>query len=149
MPRPLARSRWSSRVAIASVVAGLTVLALAGCSQNSTKPITDYKGEPKGVEAPPSSAGGAPFSVWLKGGDQFTVTLYGSSTCPPVPSRFNLTGHNKVELTIPKLAKNKVCTMDYVPHTTVFATPNTIDRHSDVSVTGQGLTWTLQGMSSK
>jgi hypothetical protein len=39
--------------------------------------------------------------------------------------------------------------MDYVPHTTVFATPNTIDRHSDVAVTGQGLTWTLRGMSSK
>ena len=149
MSRPLARPRRRSRVAVASLVAGLTVLALAGCAQNSTKPVTDYKGEPKGVEAPASSAGGAPFSVWLKGGDQFTVTLYGSSTCPPVATRFKLTGHNKVELTVPKPgSKGKVCTMDYVPHTTVFATPNTIDRHSDVAVTGQGLTWTLRGMSS-
>jgi ABC-type phosphate transport system substrate-binding protein len=150
MSRPLARPRRRSRVAVASLVAGLTVLALAGCAQNSTKPVTDYKGEPKGVEAPASSAGGAPFSVWLKGGDQFTVTLYGSSTCPPVATRFKLTGHNKVELTVPKPgSKGKVCTMDYVPHTTVFATPNTIDRHSDVAVTGQGLTWTLRRMSSK
>lgn len=149
MPRPSARPRRFSRVAVASVVAGLTMLALAGCAQNSTKPVTDYKGEPKGVEAPASSAGGAPFSVWLKGGDQFTVTLYGSSTCPPIASRFKLTGHNKVELTIPQPDKKKICTMDYVPHTTVFATPNTIDRHSDVSVTGQGLTWVLGGLSSK
>ncbi|GAB3809176.1 hypothetical protein GCM10028798_36400 [Humibacter antri] len=149
MPRPSARPRRFSRVVVASAVAGFAVLALAGCAQNSTKPVTDYKGEPKGVEAPASSAGGAPFSVWLKGGDQFTVTLYGSSTCPPVPSRFSLTGHNKVELTMPKAPKNKICTMDYVPHTTVFATPNTVDRHTDVSVTGQGLTWRLTGLPSK
>lgn len=149
MPRTLIRSRRRARVVAASVVAGLVVLALAGCAQNSTKPITDYKGEPKGVEAPPSSAGGAPFSVWLKSGDQFTVTLYGSSTCPPIASRFKLTGHNKIELTVAGPPKGRPCTMDYVPHTTVFATPNTIDRHSNVAVTGQGLTWVLQALSSK
>jgi hypothetical protein len=145
MPRPRV-----ARLALASAVAGLTVIALAGCAQNSTKPVTDYKGEPKGVEAPASSAGGAPFSVWLKSGDQFTVTLYGSSTCPPVATRFKLTGHNKVDLTIPKPGdKGKVCTMDYVPHTTVFSTPNTIDRNTDVSVSGQDLTWVLKGIPSK
>ena len=144
MPR-----RRLAHTVLASAVAVLAVAALAGCTQNSTKPITDYKGEPKGVEAPASSAGGAPFSVWLKGGDQFSVTLYGSSTCPPRATRFALTGHNKVELTISKAAKNKVGTMDYVPHTTVFSTPNTIDRTSDVSISGQGLTWVLEGRSSK
>ncbi|NNC12027.1 hypothetical protein HII28_09055 [Planctomonas sp. JC2975] len=140
--------RRFARLAVASVVAGLTVIALAGCTQNSTKPITNYKGEPKGVEAPASSAGGAPFSVWLKNGDQFTVTLYGSSTCPPVATKFALTGHNKMELTISTGGKT-ACTMDYVPHTTVFATPNTIDRSSDVSITGQGLTWKLAPLGSK
>lgn len=149
MSRSATRPRRLSRLILASLVAGVAVIGLAGCAQNSPKPITDYKGEPKGVVAPPSSAGGAPFSVWLKGGDEFTVTLYGSSTCPPVPSRFTLTGHNKMELTIPTTAKNKVCTKDYVPHTTVFVTPNTIDRHADVSISGQGVMWILQGMSSK
>lgn len=143
MPRRLAR------FVVVAVVAGAVVLTLAGCSQNSTRPVTDYRGEPKGVEAPPSSAGGSPFSVWLKNGDQFTVTLYGSSTCPPVATRFKLPGHNRVELTVPNPAKGKVCTMDYVPHTTVFATPNTIDRNTDVSITGQGMTWTLTGLHSK
>lgn len=149
MPRTLASRSRLSRAAVTSVVAAVAVLALAGCSQNSTKPVTDYPGEPKGVAAPPSSAGGAPFSVWLKNGDQFTVTLYGSSTCAPVASRFKLTGHNKVVLTVPKPEKNKVCTMDYVPHTTVFATPNTIDRNADVAVTGQGMTWKLAALPPK
>ena len=143
------RRRFAHAVTV-SAVAVLAVAALAGCSQNSTTPVTDYKGEPKGVEAPASSAGGAPFSVWLKGGDQFSVTLYGSSTCPPRATRFKLTGHNKVELTVAKAgAKNKVCTMDYVPHTTVFSTPNTIDRHADVSITGQNMTWVLNALTSK
>ncbi len=137
-------------MAAACAAMGFAVLALAGCAQNSTRPVTDYRGEPKGVEAPPSSAGGAPFSVWLDGGSRFTVTLYGSSSCPPVATRYRLTGHNKVELAVAKPSgKSKACTMDYVPHTTVFATPNTIDRHSDVSVTGQGLTWVLAGMPEK
>lgn len=142
-------SRRLARFAAASVAASAVVLVLAGCSQNSAKPVTDYRGEPKGVEAPPSSAGGAPFSVWLENGDQFTVTLYGSSSCAPIATRFKLTGHNRVELTVPKPDKNKPCTADYAPHTTVFATPNTIDRHSDVSITGQGMTWTLAGIPSK
>lgn len=139
--------RRFARLALAATLAGLTVVALAGCSQNSTKPITDYHGEPKGVEAPSSSAGGAPFSVWLKNGDQFTVTLYGSSKCPPVATKFTLTGHNKMKLTISTGKKNAICTMDYVPHTTVFATPNTIDRSTDVSISGQGMTWILGGLT--
>ncbi|WP_243062247.1 hypothetical protein [Humibacter sp. RRB41] len=143
------RRRFAHTV-MASAVAVLAVVALAGCAQNSTKPITDYKGEPKGVDAPANSAGGAPFSVWLKGGDQFSVTLYGSSTCPPRVTRFALTGHNKMELTVPDpAAKGKICTMDYVPHTTVFSTPNTIDRKSDVSITGQSMTWVLNALTSK
>ena len=139
MPRRLAR------ITAAVLVAGVTALMLAGCAQNSTKPVTDYRGEPKGVEAPASSAGGAPFSVWLKNGDQFTVTFYGSSTCPPVGERFKLTGHNAISITLAKTTK-KACTMDYVPHTTVFTTPNTVDRYSDVSLTGQGMTWVLQAL---
>lgn len=144
----MAMPRTACRFLAASAVAVLTVLALAGCSENSTKPVTNYRGEPKGVEAPASSAGGAPFSVWLKNGDQFTVTLYGSSTCPPIATKFALVGRNKMELTISTGTK-VACTMDYVPHTTVFSTPNTIDRNADVSITGQGIRWTLQALGSK
>ncbi|WP_308467383.1 hypothetical protein [Rathayibacter soli] len=127
------------------LLAASVAIALAGCSGSSTKPITNYPGEPKGVTAPPSSAGGAPFSVWLKNGAQFTVTTYGSSTCPPVGTDFVVTGTNKLTVAI-KEYPDKVCTMDYVPHTTVFATPGDIDPHKDVKVTVQALRFTLPAL---
>ena len=139
-------SRARSRVAIGLCVA-ITALTLAGCSSPSTKPITDYKGEPKGVEAPPSSAGGAPFSVWLKKGTQFTVTTYGSSSCPPVGTGLSVTDANKITVTIKTYPKDKVCTMDYTPHTTVFATPGNVDPHKDTKITVQDVRYTLQALT--
>jgi hypothetical protein len=141
-----ASARSRTRAFVATALAAAAALALAGCS-TSTSAVKDYRGEPKGVDAPASSAGGAPFSVWLHGGDQFTVTLYGSSTCPPVATKFKLVGKNQMTITVPDpAAKNKVCTMDYVPHTTVFDTPNTVDRHRDVKITAQEMTFVLQGL---
>jgi len=141
------RHRFARTVA-ASAITVIAVLALAGCAQSSTKALTDYHGEPRGVEAPATHTGDTPFSVWLKGGDQFTVTLYGSSTCPPVATQFSLTSHNHVSLTVPKPSdKGKFCTMDFVPHTTVFSTPSAIDRKADVSVTGQATTWVLKALN--
>lgn len=129
-----------------------TSIMLVGCASSntplSTSPVESYQGEPKGVDAPPSSAGGAPFSVWLKDGDQFTVTLYGSSSCPPEPTSFTVGKKNDITLTLPKPAANKACTADYIPHTSVFATPAAIDRHTDVKITGQGMIFTLPALAS-
>ena len=141
--------RHLTRTALASVVATLALVALAGCAQTSTKAVTSYHGDPKGVEVPAGATGDSPFSVWLKGGDQFSVTLYGSSTCPPVATKIDVTSHNHVTLTVPSpTAKGKVCTMDFVPHTTVFTTPGAIDRKTNVSITGQGSTWVLKALAS-
>jgi hypothetical protein len=142
-----------SRLVFAAGVVCLAALALTGCAQNSTHPLTDYRGEPKGMTPPESSAGGAPYSMWLKGGDQFSVTLYGSSTCPPVATRYRLTGKNQVELTVSttggSTSSPKPCTMDFVPHTTVFGTPNTINRAADVTFTGQQTRWVLAALPSR
>ncbi|HEY5221727.1 MAG TPA: hypothetical protein VIJ18_01570 [Microbacteriaceae bacterium] len=138
--------RRARTTAILGLLAASVAIALAGCSGSPTAPITSYPGEPKGVTAPPSSAGGAPFSVWLKNGAQFTVTTYGSSTCPPVGTDFAVTGTNQLTVAI-KEYKGKVCTMDYVPHTTVFATPNDINPHKDVKVTVQALRFTLPALA--
>jgi hypothetical protein len=131
------------------VVAAVLAIVLAGCSTNSTRPVSDYRGEPKGVQAPPASAGGAPFSVWLQNGDQFTITLYGSSACPPIATKYSLVGRNKMTITVPAPAPGKKCTMDYTPHTTVFSTPNTVDRHSTVTITAQQMTFTLAPLPAK
>jgi hypothetical protein len=161
------------RPLIAFAAAAMVALVLAGCAQNSTAPVTDYRGEPKGVAAPASSAGGAPFSVWLDGGKQFTVTMYGSAGCPPVATRYRLVGHNQMVLTVTNSSVRSVlktpgakkqgdistpsssatgaamCAPGYVPHTTVFATPNTVDVNTDVSITGGGMTWVLSGIPVK
>lgn len=131
------------------IAAAGVVVALAGCSTNSTHAVSDYRGEPQGVDAGPASAGGAPFSVWLKNGDQFTITLYGSSTCPPVATKFTLIGKNTMTVTVPNPAPNTKCTRDYTPHTTVFNTPNTIDRHSKVTITAQKMTFALAPLPAK
>ncbi|HWU45892.1 MAG TPA: hypothetical protein VN133_03950 [Humibacter sp.] len=145
---PLTRRLRSRAVVFGAVAIGLTI-ALAGCSTNSTKPVTDYAGEPKGIDAPAASAGGAPFSVWLKNGDQFTITLYGSSVCPPIATKYSLVGKNTMKVTVPQTPTGKKCAMDYTPHTTVFSTPNTIDRHRKVMITAQQMTFTLAPLTAK
>lgn len=136
-----------ARTAGALVLAGLLALGLSACG-NSATPVKDYPGEPRGVPAPPSSAGGAAFSVWLEGGNQFTVTLYGSSGCPPVGTGYTLKAKNWVVVQV-KDYGNRACTADYVPHTTVFSTPNTIDRNRDVTITAKGQTFVLAGLPQK
>ena len=134
------------------VAFAMGALALASCAQNphGSKAITDYPGQPKGAETSAGNTGEAPFSVWLQGGDRFAVTLDGSSTCPPVATEFRVTGDNRIALTVPNPNdKGQICTMDLVPHTTVFSTPKAIDRNADVSITGQGATWELHALPSR
>lgn len=139
--------RIRARTVAASAVLALAAIALAGCAQSSTKAVTDYHGDPKGVEVPAGHTGDSPFSVWLKNGDQFAVTLYGSSTCAPVATQISLPSQNHVTVTVPK-PTGQACTMDFVPHTTVFATPSAIDRKSTVTLTGHGATWVLKPLSN-
>jgi hypothetical protein len=142
MPR-----RRLSRTIAALAVAALAFASCAHGTQDSTKAVTDYHGEPSGVGIPAGNTEKAPFSLWLKGGDQFTVTLDGSSTCPPVATQFEVTGQNRINLTVPNPNdQGKICTMDLVPHTTVFSTPKAIDRNAAVSITGPSGSWVLNAL---
>lgn len=100
-------------------------LSLAACSTAPTPPVDDYKGEPRGIQAPARSAGGAEYAVWLDKGDRFAITLYGSSSCPPVAATMRVTGANKVKVTL-KPTRKGACTADYAPHTSVFNTPSAL-----------------------
>ena len=135
----------SRRLPLLTAGVVLTVLALAGCSTSSSTPVGDYSGEPKGVEAPASSAGGAAFAVWLKSGRQFAIALYGSSTCPPKVQSVSVMAANQLKATL-EPAPGGVCTRDYVPHTTVFATPSGITRTSTVSIELPDSTLTLPAL---
>lgn len=109
-------------------------LVLTGCSQSASGPVEHYKGEPKGVEAPARSAGGAVYAVWMEKGARFAITLYGSSSCPPVAATYRVSGANKVKVTLEK-PPARACTADYAPHTSVFETPSAIRIGTDVAIT--------------
>ncbi|GAA1440644.1 hypothetical protein [Leifsonia poae] len=142
-----APARSAARVRLPFAAAGvlLVSLALAGCSTASNKPIDQYAGEPKGVEAPASSAGGAAYAVWMKNGQQFAITLYGSSSCPPKIASVSTVASNQLKATLAP-APGGVCTRDYVPYTTVFRTPSGITTTSDVTVKLPDSTLTLPGL---
>lgn len=123
----------------------LAGLALTGCTSASSKPVDDYAGEPKGVDAPASSAGGAAWAVWMKSGDQFAMVLYGSSSCPPKVASVSVTASNQLKATLAP-APGGICTRDYVPHTTIFDTPSGVTTSSDVSITLPDTTLTLPGL---
>lgn len=120
-------------------------VALAGCSGPSVKPVDNYSGEPKGVEAPASSAGGAAYAVWMNDGEQFAIALYGSSTCPPRVQWISVTASNQIKATL-EPAPGGVCTHDYVPHTTVFTIPHGITTTSAVTITLPDATLTLPAL---
>jgi hypothetical protein len=66
-----------------------------------------------------------------------------------VATQFTLTGHNRIAITVPNPNdRGKICTMDLVPHTTVFSTPKAFDPNVDVSITDQGTTWVLHALTS-
>ena len=114
-----------------AALAALT--ALAGCTGAPNRPVEDYAGEPKGVDAPASSAGGASWAVWLDDGDQFAIVLYGSSTCPPKVQNVTASADDMIAATLAP-APGGICTRDFVPHTTVFATPDRITKTGEVKV---------------
>jgi hypothetical protein len=123
----------------------LVALSLAGCSTSSSKPVDEYAGEPKGVEAPASSAGGAAYAVWMKNGGQFAITLYGSSSCPPKIASVSVMSGTRLKATLAP-APGGVCSRDYAPHTTVFATPSGVTITSDVAVLLPDYTLTLPAL---
>ena len=130
-------------VAVAALlVAGV---ALTGCTAHATKPAEEYNGEPKGVDAPASSAGGAAWATWMQDGGQIAIVLYGSSSCPPRVASIAVTSHSTVTATLAP-APGGVCSRDYAPHTTIFPTPSGVKTTSAVQIVLPDATLTLPGL---
>ncbi|MGO4301247.1 hypothetical protein [Leifsonia sp. RAF41] len=127
---------------VSAIAALATVAVLAGCSTAPSRPLEGYAGEPKGVDAPASSAGGASWTAWLEDGTQFAIVLYGSSTCPPKVQNVAATADDTITATLAP-APGGICTHDIVPHTTVFSTPERITKTAEVKVVMPDTTLTL------
>ncbi|HEY0249217.1 MAG TPA: hypothetical protein VGC45_13225 [Gryllotalpicola sp.] len=143
----------ASRARRLAVVAALAAgaLLLSGCAQQasvSSKPLARYQGEPKGVQAPAASAGGAPWAVWMKkDGSEFAVTLYGSQKCPPEASGYKVTAPDEITMRLPKAAD--ACGDGYTPYTTVFQTPPSLDRYVTIQFTAQDTHFYLAPVKKK
>ena len=79
---------------------------------------------------PPASSEDGPVVVWWADGGQLALTISGSSTCPPIGDQIRVlepAGEgNRVAIDLVERPENEVCTMDHVPHTTLFWTPTTV-----------------------
>jgi len=130
-----------TRLLTSLVAAATAAVLLAGCSGQasvSPDPMASYKGEPKGVEAPASSAGGAPWAVWMKSdGSEFAVTFYGSAKCPPYATGYKVTAPDEITMKLTKAAAADSCDQGYTPYTTVFQTPKNVDMYVTIQFTGQ------------
>ncbi|MGR0319304.1 hypothetical protein [Agromyces sp. ZXT2-3] len=88
----------------------------------STEDQTD---EEDTVEVP-EPTGDEPYVQYLDDGGKLAITIWGSSTCPVVPTELKVVAEagegNAVEAVLPE-PETGPCTADFVPHTTVFWTP--------------------------
>jgi hypothetical protein len=126
-----------------------SVLLLSGCNPSGS-PAENFSGLPVADEAAPiaedpeeggdesdaseDEVEGEPFTetegpqvAWWEQGGQIALVVYGSSTCPVIGERITVIDGagegNRVAIDVVKRDENEACTMDFVPHTTLFWTP--------------------------
>ena len=79
------------------------------------------------VEGPCFVESDVPLVVWWLLGGMIVVVFFGSSSCPTVGKEIRVlepAGEgNRVEIDLVQRPEDEICTMDFVPHTTVFWTP--------------------------
>ena len=89
---------------------------------------TDPAGDTPEAEAPSFEDG--PVVVWWADGGQLALTIGGSSTCPVIGDQIRVLEKagegNRVAIDLVEQPADQICTMDFVPHTTLFWTPTTV-----------------------
>jgi hypothetical protein len=99
---------------------------------------TEDEADEEEVEEEPEPTGDEPVVQYLNDGGRLAITIWGSSTCPVVPSELRVTAEagegNAVEAVLPE-QPNRPCTMDFTPHTTVFSTPADVTTTEPLEVT--------------
>ncbi|SFR84397.1 hypothetical protein SAMN05428970_2986 [Agromyces sp. CF514] len=116
-----------------AAVAVASVFLLSACNPSPRAienfdglPVSDHEGDADGHTDEGASDEGLS-AAWVGQGGQIAITISGSSTCPVVGTRINVVDDadsgNRVSVDVQGPADDEVCTMDFVPHTTVFWTP--------------------------
>jgi hypothetical protein len=121
---------------ISALVAGaVLMLVVVGCGTEILPAflVRYYRGVPPGFTS--SFRDGA---VWTAAGGMAVVT-YGSSSCPALPVRLDVSANNHLKVTVNPLSSGP-CTADLAPTTSVIEIPNALDitRGVTVTITGDG-----------
>lgn len=150
------------RRASLAAVALASVFLLSACAPG-TAPVEDFSGLPSDAQSDHSEGEGetaaddanadaeegeeeavdqGPLAAaWLEQGGKIAVTVWGSSSCPIVGTGIKVVKPfgegNTVEVAVEQRG-GEVCTMDYVPHTTVFWTPMNVTTTEDLTVIATG-----------
>jgi hypothetical protein len=107
----------------------------AGLPEAEVAPVVDQGPDSgrdeAGVEADEavdiSDPDGSPYVIWWADGGQLAMVFYGSSTCPTVGEEVRVLEEagegNRVAIDLVQRPDDEACTMDFVPHTTLFWTP--------------------------
>ncbi len=131
-----------------TVVAAAFAFALAGCTV--TGPTENFSGLPDEEQIVNESEGAADSGIqafWLHEGSQIAVSISGSSGCPVIGSDIKVVEPknegNTVEIVTVPIPQDKICTMDFVPHTSVFWTPANVSTTQELTVRVEGQELTL------
>lgn len=116
-------------------------------SNSVEKAVEDYPGLPEGMVGLPQNPSGEPQLYWLQDASQIGITLWGSSSCPPIVETLTTTSSNAFTAELAPIPA-KPCTRDLAPHTTVFSTPDGTSTTTDVSIVIDGTSYTLPGVRS-
>ena len=117
----------------------LIASALAACSSSPSSrvfsPAEDFAGAPEGTQIPVNTQPGDDYAVWMGDGSTIGIVLYGSSSCPRKATKMTVPdGFLESIVTLEKTG-SKPCTVDSVPHTTVFdAPPFFLQDNSDIMI---------------
>ena len=123
----------AARIALVAVAA---TFLLGACAQAGPGDAPDAGAAPTGSSSPSvpvdddgtddGAAEGGPSVVWLDEGTSFSLTLFGSSTCPPAVESVEAAGADAVTVRLAP-ADPGMCTMDYVPAVSEHELPAGVD----------------------
>jgi hypothetical protein len=120
------KMRTSALLALPVLAASLL---LAGCTV--TGPTESFSGLPdeEHVTQQAGSEEDGLQAFWIEEGDSIAIAISGSSTCPVIGGHISVIepagqGNTIAISTMP--LPDRPCTMDFVPHTSVFWTPSKV-----------------------
>jgi hypothetical protein len=153
-PRAAARRRVGSALAIVATIVVLVVATLAiapalrahhSAEPATTRSIPFRQAHEVPVQAQQVVGDDSPFAVWSVGRRELSIVVWGSTTCPDIPTRAVATSSTRIAVTYAS-GSSAPCTSDASPTTTTFATPAGIDtaRPVTIDLRGYGTPVTLQ-----